>query len=120
MMIETPEAVRNAAAIANVPGVDGLFVGARDLSLRLGRVANEYTAHDGVKQELAHMVAVCRQAGKAAGVIALTPEALVARIQEGYGLICAGMDIDHLEADYRHMREVFSAHTTAAGIHIRP
>ncbi len=36
VQIETPEAIANADAIAATPGVDGLFVGPGDLSLRLG------------------------------------------------------------------------------------
>lgn len=36
LQIETPEAVANVDAIAATPGVDGLFIGPGDLSLRLG------------------------------------------------------------------------------------
>jgi 4-hydroxy-2-oxoheptanedioate aldolase len=36
LQIETPEAVAAVDAIAAVPGVDGLFIGPGDLSLRLG------------------------------------------------------------------------------------
>jgi 4-hydroxy-2-oxoheptanedioate aldolase len=107
MMIETPEALQNAEAIAGVPGVDALFVGHRDLSLRLGRESNEYTAHANIQHELEHVVDVCRKAGKAAAAVALTPEMLAERIQEGYRLLLAGFDLDHLEADYRRMRDAF-------------
>jgi 2-keto-3-deoxy-L-rhamnonate aldolase RhmA len=109
MMIETPEGVANAEAIARVPGVDALFVGHRDLTLRLGRESDEYTAHANIQRELEHVVDVCRKAGKAAAAVALTPEMLAARIQEGYRLLLAGFDLDHLEADYRRMREAFKA-----------
>jgi 4-hydroxy-2-oxoheptanedioate aldolase len=36
LQIESPKAVANAGAIAAVPGVDGLFIGPSDLSLRYG------------------------------------------------------------------------------------
>ena len=36
LQIETPEALSNVEAIAATPGVDGLFIGPGDLSLRLG------------------------------------------------------------------------------------
>jgi 4-hydroxy-2-oxoheptanedioate aldolase len=36
VQIETPEALENLDAIASTPGVDGLFIGPGDLSLRLG------------------------------------------------------------------------------------
>ena len=36
VQIETPEALANLDAIAGTPGIDGLFIGPGDLSLRLG------------------------------------------------------------------------------------
>jgi 4-hydroxy-2-oxoheptanedioate aldolase len=36
VQIETPQALENAEAIAAVPGVDILFIGPGDMSLRLG------------------------------------------------------------------------------------
>jgi 2-keto-3-deoxy-L-rhamnonate aldolase RhmA len=36
MMIETPKAVENAAAIGAVPGIDCLLVGSNDLSMEMG------------------------------------------------------------------------------------
>ena len=36
VMIETPLAVTNAAAIARVPGVGALFIGASDLGVSMG------------------------------------------------------------------------------------
>jgi 2-keto-3-deoxy-L-rhamnonate aldolase RhmA len=117
VMIETPEAVRNAEAISNVRGVDGLLVGARDLAIRVaGRSVDNHAAPLIVRDELAHVVRVCQGAGKAAGVIALTPEELRERIHEGYRLICAGMDVNHLEAIYRRMREASAETIRALGI----
>ena len=107
MMIETPEGANTAEAIAAVPGVDSLFVGHRDLALRRGHAADEYTAHAKVKDDLKYVVEACKKAGKAASAVALTPEALAERIREGYRLVLAGFDVDHLEADYRRMRQAF-------------
>jgi 4-hydroxy-2-oxoheptanedioate aldolase len=36
VMLETPEAIANAAAIAAVPGIDSLLIGSSDLSIELG------------------------------------------------------------------------------------
>src|ERR1051326_2866470 len=36
VMLETPTAIANAAAIAAVPGVDGLLIGTNDLAMELG------------------------------------------------------------------------------------
>ena len=107
LQVETPEGVANAEAIARVPGVDALHVGGRDLALRLGRAATEYSMAEVVKEELAEVASACRRAGKAAAVIAFTPEILAGCLSQGYTLICAGMDVDRLEEDYRRMREAF-------------
>jgi 4-hydroxy-2-oxoheptanedioate aldolase len=107
LQVETPEGVRNAEAIARVPGVDALHVGGRDLAMHLGRAATEYTMAEVVKEELAEVASACRRAGKAAAVIAFTPEILTDCLAQGYTLICAGMDVDRLAEDYRRMREAF-------------
>jgi 4-hydroxy-2-oxoheptanedioate aldolase len=104
MQIETPEAVRNAEAIAAVPGVDALHLGTLDLALRLGK-SSSGDVRSPVQKELECIIRACRNAGKAAAVIALTEQALKECIEMGFRLICAGMDVDHLEADYRRMRE---------------
>lgn len=104
LQVESPTGVENSEAIARVPGVDGLLVGARDLALRRGRSFAEGHAQANVDEDLAHVRQACRQAGKAAGIIALTETELRTRIGQGYRLICAGMDLDHLELAYRRMR----------------
>ncbi len=109
LQVETPEGVANAEAIARVPGVDALHVGGRDLAMHLGRPATELTMAEVVKEELAEVAAACRRAGKAAAVIAFTPEILAASLAQGYTLLCAGMDVDRLAEDYRRMREAFQA-----------
>jgi 2-keto-3-deoxy-L-rhamnonate aldolase RhmA len=106
MQVESPRSVENAEAIARVPGVDGLLVGARDLAMRRGRNFHGDLAHASVDADVEHIRQACCRAGKAAGIIALTEEDLKARIGEGYQLICAGMDLDHLELAYRRMKAV--------------
>ena len=103
VQIETPEAVENAEAIANVPGVDVLNIGIRDLALRQNikwEVDSEYST---LGDQIRHVVQVSKKAGKAACVIALTPTSLTKAVEEGYQLICAGMDVDHLYNDYQKM-----------------
>jgi 2-keto-3-deoxy-L-rhamnonate aldolase RhmA len=62
LQIETPEAVANAEAIAAVPGVDLLFMGPGDLSLRLGCAPSLQEPKLGAA--LAEMVAACKKQGK--------------------------------------------------------
>jgi 4-hydroxy-2-oxoheptanedioate aldolase len=107
LQLETPEAVQNAELIAKVPGVDALNVGMRDLALRLGRDVDDYTAHLSVKEELDHVLKVCQENGKVASVIVSSPDELVARIQNGYRLICAGMDLNILQEYWVRMRKIY-------------
>ena len=107
VQIETPEAVENAEEIANVPGVDILNIGIRDLALRQNikwELDSEYTV---LADQVKHVVSACKKAGKAACVIALSTESLSKAISEGYQLICAGMDLDHIVIAYEKMQESF-------------
>jgi 2-keto-3-deoxy-L-rhamnonate aldolase RhmA len=44
VMLETPRAVENAAAIAAVPGIDSLLIGTNDLAMELGILALSATS----------------------------------------------------------------------------
>lgn len=112
MMIETPQGVENAEAIANVHGVDALLIGATDLALRLGRYVDSKRAHAEVREHVEHVADVCRKAGKAAAVIATSPQALSERISDGYRLICAGMDVDHAKDSFAAMRDTLGKVTS--------
>jgi 2-keto-3-deoxy-L-rhamnonate aldolase RhmA len=65
--IETAAGVENAAAIAQTPGIDLLFVGPADLSQSLGVPGQ--MEHERVLQATATVLAAARAAGKWGGVI---------------------------------------------------
>src|SRR5438874_9563079 len=77
VMLETPTAIANAAAIAAVPGIDALLVGTNDLAMELGipggfgdeRIVAAYEA----------VCNACRAHGKFAGVGGVADEALLRR-----------------------------------------
>lgn len=72
VMVETPEGVANAAAIAAVPGVDAVFVGPNDLAHSMG---HENRFHDApVQAAIERTVKAVAAAGKCPGVLALTHE----------------------------------------------
>ena len=72
VMVETPEGVKNAGAIAAVKGVDAVFVGPNDLSHSMGFGSN--WAAPEVQVAIERAVRAVAAAGKCAGVLALTPE----------------------------------------------
>jgi 2-keto-3-deoxy-L-rhamnonate aldolase RhmA len=92
VMLETPIAIANAAAIAAVPGIDSLLIGTNDLAMELGipgsfgdeRIAAAYQA----------VCDACRAHGKAAGVGGIADEALLRRyIGMGVRLVLPGSDL---------------------------
>lgn len=72
VMVETPQAVANAAEIASVEGVDAVFVGPNDLAHAMG-FGNDWSAAP-VVAAIEQALRAISGAGKCAGTIALTPE----------------------------------------------
>jgi len=65
-MVETPEAVENAKAIAAIDGIDALLVGSNDLSLEMGIPGQ--VGHERVRAAYEQVAAACRQHGKVLGM----------------------------------------------------
>ena len=72
VMVETPEGVANAAAIAAVDGVDAVFVGPNDLAHSMGH-ENRWTDAP-VQAAMKQAIEAVAATGKCAGVLALTQE----------------------------------------------
>jgi 4-hydroxy-2-oxoheptanedioate aldolase len=72
VMIETPQAVANAAAIAAVPGVDCVFVGPNDLAHSMG-CENRWSEAP-VQAAIESTLKAVAAAGKCPGILALSPE----------------------------------------------
>jgi 2-keto-3-deoxy-L-rhamnonate aldolase RhmA len=96
VMLETPQAIANADAIAAVPGIDALLVGTNDLAMELGipggfgdeRVIAAYQA----------VIDACRKHGKHAGVGGIADDTLLRKyIQMGVRLVLPGSDLAFLQ-----------------------
>jgi 2-keto-3-deoxy-L-rhamnonate aldolase RhmA len=66
VMIETPQAVENAEAIAAVPGVDVLLIGTSDLTATMG--ISGQIAHPDVRRAYERVGAACAKHGKTLGM----------------------------------------------------
>ncbi|MBM3644428.1 MAG: aldolase [Alphaproteobacteria bacterium] len=108
VMIETPEAVANADAIAAVPGIDILLIGANDLSMELGIPGD--TKHPKIQAAADAVVAACRKHGKWPGMGgAYTEELLKIYTAKGMKFMLAGNDLPMLVAAARdHQKKVRS------------
>ncbi len=95
VMIETPKAVENAEAIAAVPGIDALLVGASDLSMELGIPGD--TGNPKVQAAVDKVVAACKKHGKFPGMGgAYTDELLKLYTGKGMRFLLAGNDLPML------------------------
>lgn len=72
VMIETPEAVANAAAIAAVDGVDGVFIGPNDLAHSMGFENRWHEAP--VQQAIESALRAVASVGKCPGILALSAD----------------------------------------------
>jgi 2-keto-3-deoxy-L-rhamnonate aldolase RhmA len=89
VQIETREAVENAEAIAAVDGVDVLFVGPLDLSFNLG--CPSQFDHPDLLAATNRVIAACRQANKAAGILS-SIERIKGHCEQGFTFVAVGSD----------------------------
>ena len=91
VMVETPTAIKNADAIAAVPGIDALLIGTNDLCAELG-IHGQFGSEP-VVEAYKTVVAACKKHGKHAGMGGVYTEDLLQRyIGMGMRLILAGQD----------------------------
>jgi len=95
VMIETEKGLKNAAAIAAVPGVDLIFIGPGDLSLSLGAFPDLGAKHE---QALQAILAACRKAGKPCGLFTFHSSHALDRLRQGFQWMVLGNDQDYLQA----------------------
>lgn len=91
VQIESPEALANADAIAAVPGVDGLFLGPDDVTLRRGHSMTAPRNPAMLEADMTAMANACHKHNKIAVTVAIGPEMLRLVRRLGYQMIaCAG------------------------------
>jgi 2-dehydro-3-deoxyglucarate aldolase/4-hydroxy-2-oxoheptanedioate aldolase len=94
VQIETVQGVANAADIANVPGVDGLFVGPGDLSASLGVIGQ--VTHAKVIENVERVLADAHAAGKPAGILAANEELGERYARLGFDFVAVASDLAFL------------------------
>jgi 4-hydroxy-2-oxoheptanedioate aldolase len=95
VMLESPLSIKNADAIAAVPGVDVLLVGTSDLTLEMGLPGQ--LMHPEVVKAYQTVVDACKKHGKWAGMGGVyTEEGLAKYIGMGIKVVLAGSDMQFL------------------------
>ncbi len=87
---ESKTAIDNLAALLEVEGVDGIFIGPADLSATLGYPDN--ADHPEVQRVIEESIKRIRQAGKAAGFLAVNPTMAERAISWGANFVAVGVD----------------------------
>ena len=107
-MIESPQAVANADAIAAVPGIDALLIGTSDLTAELG--ISGQIGHARVAEAYEKVGAACRAHGKALGMGGVYDKDNASRyIKGGARLILSGSDHNYILAGAKARTEVLRA-----------
>ncbi|HEV6952624.1 MAG TPA: aldolase/citrate lyase family protein [Promicromonospora sp.] len=91
VQVESATAVDNAAEIAAVDGVDGVFVGPSDLAASMGLLGQQ--THPDVVAAVRRAVDAVRATGKPVGVNAFDPEVAQAYLDAGVTFVLVGADV---------------------------
>lgn len=90
LQVESVAGLKNLEAIANVSGVDGVFIGPADLAAAMGHLGNP--GHPEVQNTIEAAIQAIRSCGKAAGILA-ADETLARRYLElGANFVAVGVD----------------------------
>lgn len=94
VQVESAEAVENAAEIAAVDGIDGVFVGPSDLAASMGLLGQQ--THPDVVAAVMRTFSAVRAAGKPVGVNAFDPAAAEQYMSDGAAFVSVAADVSVL------------------------
>lgn len=98
---ETKLAMENLEQIANVEGLDGVFIGPSDLSASMGHVGNP--GHPDVVAVIEAGIKTIKAAGKAVGILAVDEQLVEHYTNLGVDFIGVGVDAALLAASVRQL-----------------
>jgi 2-dehydro-3-deoxyglucarate aldolase/4-hydroxy-2-oxoheptanedioate aldolase len=96
LQLETPQAIDNLEAMAQLEGVTGLFIGPGDLSASMGHIGNP--AHPEVQAKIKQGVEKCQALGVPCGIVGGNPELVNQYQQMGFSFVALGSDMSYLLA----------------------
>ena len=104
-MMETAEAIDNLDRILDVEGLDGVYIGATDLALSMGRPMGQKDLDPAVAAAVEHVLQQCRKRGLIAGIIARNPEHAGRLAQRGFQFLTMSSDLQALAGQARQWVE---------------
>lgn len=115
VMIETLRGVRQAAAIANTPGIDFVLIGTGDLAVSLNGFPRVDSRHTDACNTI---MQACKAAGIPCGIFTGDADAAIARRNDGYPIVVVANDIEVVAGGFAKAMKQFSGVSDAkpAGI----
>ncbi len=113
VQLETAQAIERIDAIADVDGVDALFIGPADLSASMGHVGQ--LTHPAVMDRMSQAVLRCKAAGKPVGTIGGDPESVAQYRAAGFDYVAVGSDLGLF---MQGARSAIAALRTPSGEHV--
>ena len=110
LQVETSKGLENLKAIANQPGVDGVFLGAADLSASMGYLGQP--THPVVMNAMTDAIKGILDAGKAPGVLCTDEAQAGYFIDQGCLFVAVGVDTLLLSNATRKLAQAFRTGTT--------
>nr|MBF0682103.1 4-hydroxy-2-oxoheptanedioate aldolase [Pseudomonas sp.] len=105
VQVETRAGLDNLEAIAQVDGVDGVFIGPSDLSASLGHLGDP--SHPDVLAAIHAAIDTVIAAGKAAGILATRPEFAQDCLARGCRFVAVGADVGLLTQGARALKQAY-------------
>lgn len=112
VQIETAEGVANAAQIAAVAGIDGVFLGPSDLSASMGLIGQQ--THPDVVSAVKESFAAVTAAGKPAGVNAFEPSTARDYADAGATWVLVGADVALIARGSEKLAAEFVPHSSTS------
>ncbi|KAH9478055.1 4-hydroxy-2-oxo-heptane-1,7-dioate aldolase [Psilocybe cubensis] len=102
IQIENKEAVENVSEIANVDGVDVLFIGPYDLSICLGYPTPNPDPHPDVEKVIQKILQAAHESGKKCAIYCTSGKQAALRAQQGFDMINVTSDMGAMSESIAH------------------
>ena len=109
IQIESVAGLENLDAILKVDGIDGIFIGAVDLSATMGYEGNPN--HPEVQKAVVDAIQRIRAAGKAAGILSTTHDVTQQYLDLGTEFVAVGVDTSVLMNSLRDLLAQYKTDT---------
>lgn len=107
IQIESVEGIKNLDEILKIEGIDGVFIGAVDLSATMGYQGNPN--HPEVQKTVINAIQRIRAAGKAAGILSTLHEATQEYLELGTEFVAVGVDTSVLMNSLKELLSKYKA-----------